>query len=85
MQKEISDASSDYQMKVDNKDRIIVGMTEFIKENEEIEIPILEIRKEVEEEQNQEDYLKLKINRNNKDVEESLLKKFKIVASLVKI
>ena len=52
LQKEISDASSEYQKKVDSKDRIIVGMTEFIKENEEIEIPILEIRKEVEDEQN---------------------------------
>ena len=53
LQKEISDASSEYQRKVENKDRLIVGMTDFIKENEEIEIPILEIRKEVESEQNQ--------------------------------
>jgi len=52
LQKEISDASSEYQNKVENKERIIVGMTDFVKENEEIEIPILEIRKEVEEEQN---------------------------------
>ena len=73
LQKEISDASSDYQMKVDNKDRIIVGMTEFIKENEEIEIPILEIRKEVEDEQNQR-LSKVKDKRNSKDVKESLLK-----------
>jgi len=73
LQKEISDASSDYQMKVDNKDRIIVGMTEFIKENEEIEIPILEIRKEVEDEQNNR-LSKVKGKRNNKDVKESLLK-----------
>ena len=67
LQKEISDASSDYQMKVDSKDRIIVGMTEFIKENEEIEIPILEIRKEVEDEQNQR-LSKVKDKRNSKDV-----------------
>tara|TARA_B100000575_G_scaffold119638_1_gene95236 strand:- start:269 stop:1927 length:1659 start_codon:yes stop_codon:yes gene_type:complete len=73
LQKEISDASSDYQMKVDSKDRIIVGMTEFIKENEEIEIPILEIRKEVEDEQNQR-LSKVKDKRNNNDVKESLLK-----------
>ena len=53
LQKEISDSSSDYQAKIENKERIIVGMTDFIKEDEEIEIPILEIRKEVEEEQNQ--------------------------------
>ena len=57
LQKEISNASSEYQNNVDNKNRVIVGMTEFIKKDEEIEIPILEIRKEVEEEQ---------INRLNK-------------------
>ena len=73
LQKEISDASSDYQIKIDNKERIIVGMTEFIKENEEIEIPILEIRKEVEEEQNKR-LNAIKSNRNNQDVEASLLK-----------
>ena len=73
LQKEISDASSDYQIKIDNKERIVVGMTEFIKENEEIEIPILEIRKEVEEEQNKR-LNAIKSNRNNQDVEASLLK-----------
>ena len=73
LQKEISDASSDYQIKIDNKERIVVGMTEFIKENEEIEIPILEIRKEVEEEQNKR-LNNIKSNRNNQDVEASLLK-----------
>ena len=73
LQKEISDASSDYQIKIDNKERIVVGMTEFIKENEEIEIPILEIRKEVEEEQNKR-LNAIKSNRNNQDVEANLLK-----------
>ena len=73
LQKEISDASSDYQIKIDNKERIVVGMTEFIKENEEIEIPILEIRKEVEEEQNKR-LNSIKSNRNSQDVEASLLK-----------
>tara|TARA_Y100001960_G_scaffold230672_1_gene242123 strand:+ start:774 stop:2423 length:1650 start_codon:yes stop_codon:yes gene_type:complete len=67
LQKEISDASSDYQNKVDNKDRIIVGMTDFIKENEEIEIPILEIRKEVESEQNDR-LSKIKQERNESEV-----------------
>ena len=72
LQKEISDASSDYQIKIDNKERIIVGMTEFIKENEEIEIPILEIRKEVEQEQNKR-LNTIKSNRNDQDVKASLL------------
>ena len=72
LQKEISDASSDYQIKIDNKERIVVGMTEFIKENEEIEIPILEIRKEVELEQNKR-LNTIKSNRNDQDVKASLL------------
>ena len=73
LQKEISDASSDYQKKIDSKDRIVVGMTEFIKENEEIEIPILEIRKEVEDEQNQR-LNKVRAHRNQDLVKESLQK-----------
>jgi len=71
LQKEISDASSDYQNKVDDKSRIIVGMTDFIKENEEIEIPILEIRKEVEKEQNNR-LDKLKKQRNQEEVDSKL-------------
>ena len=50
-QREIAQASSDYQKKVDKKDRYIVGLNSFIKENEKIEIPILEIREEVQREQ----------------------------------
>ena len=50
-QREISESASDYQRRVDSKRRIVVGVNEFSKENEEIEIPILEIRKEVENEQ----------------------------------
>ena len=73
LQKEISDASSDYQKKIDSKDRIVVGMTDFIKENEEIEIPILEIRKEVEDEQNQR-LNKVRTHRKQDLVKESLQK-----------
>jgi len=50
-QMEISQASSDYQKKVDSKERYIVGVNSFIKENEDIDIPILEIRDEVQQEQ----------------------------------
>ena len=50
-QREISQASSEYQAKVDSKSRYIVGVNSFVKENEDIDIPILEIRKEVQEEQ----------------------------------
>jgi len=50
-QREIAEAASDYQRSVDSKRRIVVGVNEFSKANEEIEIPILEIRKEVQIEQ----------------------------------
>ena len=50
-QREIAEAASDYQRRVDSKRRIVVGVNEFSKNNEEIEIHILEIRKEVEREQ----------------------------------
>ena len=50
-QKEIANSSIDYQRKVESKQRVIVGVNEFSKDNEEIDIPILEIRKEVEKEQ----------------------------------
>ncbi len=47
-QREIAQAASDYQYKIDRKQRIVVGVNEFVKEDEEIEIPILEIGEEVE-------------------------------------
>ena len=46
-------------------------MTDFVKENEEIDIPILEIRKEVESEQNAR-IRKIKNNRDDKIVKEKL-------------
>jgi len=48
-QKEIADAAYRYQQELDNKEKIIVGINDFVEENEEIEIPILKITKEVEE------------------------------------
>ncbi|MAV64058.1 MAG: methylmalonyl-CoA mutase [Candidatus Marinimicrobia bacterium] len=50
-QKEIAASSMTYQKNVDSKDRIIVGVNEFINDDESIDIPILKIRKEVEDEQ----------------------------------
>ena len=46
-QREISESASDYQRKVDSKRRIIVGVNDFVKNNENIDIPILEIRKKL--------------------------------------
>jgi len=48
-QREIAKAASDYQRLVDDKKRIVVGVNDFIKEDEKIDIPILEIGKEAEE------------------------------------
>ena len=70
-QREIAEASSEYQNKVESKQRVIVGVNDFIKENEEIEIPILEIRKEVELEQVSR-LKSLKESRDNIVVRESL-------------
>lgn len=50
-QREIAKAASDYQRLVDEKKRIVVGVNDFIKNDEEIDIPILEIGKEAEEKQ----------------------------------
>jgi methylmalonyl-CoA mutase N-terminal domain/subunit len=50
-QSEIARAAYQYQREIEEKDRIIVGINDFIEEEEEIEIPILEIKKEVEEKQ----------------------------------
>lgn len=50
-QREIAKAASDYQRLVYEKKRIVVGVNDFIKEDEEIDIPILEIGKEAEEKQ----------------------------------
>ena len=50
-QREIAKAASEYQQLVDEKRRIVVGVNDFIKEDEKIDIPILEIGKDAEEKQ----------------------------------
>lgn len=70
-QKEIARASYEYQKKVDSKDRIIVGVNEFVKEDEEIEIPLLEIDEEAENSQLQA-LGKLKEERDDASVETAL-------------
>ena len=42
-QTEIARSASEYQEKVDKNKRIVVGVNDFVKDNEEIDIPILEI------------------------------------------
>jgi len=72
-QREIARSASDYQAKVDQNRRIIVGVNDFIKENEEIDIPILEISSKVGEDQIRK-LKELKGSRNNSNVQEALVK-----------
>ena len=70
-QREIAEAAADYQRRVDSKRRIVVGVNDFIKDDEEIEIPILEIRKDVEDEQIKSLSI-LRNSRKNNNVDEKL-------------
>jgi methylmalonyl-CoA mutase, N-terminal domain len=70
-QKEIADAAYRYQREVESKEKFIVGVNEFVEENEKIEIPILTISPEVEIAQKKR-LAKLKQSRNQQDVDESL-------------
>ena len=70
-QREIAESASDYQRRVDSKRRIVVGVNKFSKKNEEIEIPILEIRNEVEREQI-EGLKSLRDNRDDQILDEKL-------------
>jgi methylmalonyl-CoA mutase N-terminal domain/subunit len=70
-QKEIADAAYRYQQEVEKKEKFIVGVNEFVEENEKIEIPILTISPEVEIAQKKR-LAELKQSRSQKDVEDSL-------------
>ncbi len=50
-QREIAQAAYEYQRAVDDRRRIIVGVNEFVDEDEVLEIPVLEISPDVEQRQ----------------------------------
>lgn len=50
-QREIADAAYRYQRELDAKEKLIVGVNEFIQADEKIDIPLLQIGKEVEQKQ----------------------------------
>ncbi|MED5427787.1 MAG: methylmalonyl-CoA mutase family protein [Candidatus Neomarinimicrobiota bacterium] len=52
-QREIARSASNYQHKVDTNKRIVVGVNKFVKEDEQIEIPILKIDERAGESQRQ--------------------------------
>jgi len=70
-QREIAYAASEYQRKVDSKQRIVVGVNEFVKDDEKIEIPILEIGDEVGQRQ-VEALNKLRTERDEDAVQQAL-------------
>ncbi|MCL5029264.1 MAG: methylmalonyl-CoA mutase family protein [Bacteroidetes bacterium] len=70
-QKEIADAAYRYQKEVERKEKYIVGVNEFVEQDEKIDIPILYISPEVEKKQKQR-LADLKQSRNEEVVNESL-------------
>ena len=70
-QRELASSAFDYQQAVDSKDELIVGVNEFVLENEKIDIPILKIGKEAEISQVQ-NLREVKAKRDAQAVESSL-------------
>src|SRR3990172_5478593 len=64
-QKEIADAAYIYQKAVERKEKFIVGVNEFVEENEKVDIPILLISPEVEKKQKKQ-LAELKQSRNQR-------------------
>ena len=70
-QREIAEAAYRYQSDVDKKEKIIVGVNEYIEEEEQLEIPILYITPEVEAKQRKR-LAELRHERNSANVEGAL-------------
>lgn len=70
-QKEIADAAYRYQREVEKKEKFIVGVNEFIEEDEKVDIPILTVSPEVEKMQRQR-LADIKQSRNLEKVNDSL-------------
>lgn len=70
-QREIAEASYRYQQELDRREKIIVGVNEFVQEDEQISIPILEISRDVEEKQRRR-IAEVKAGRDNTEVKASL-------------
>lgn len=70
-QKNIADAAYRYQLELERKEKFIVGVNEFVEEEEKIDIPILRISPEVEEKQINR-LQRLRSKRDNTKVDESL-------------
>ncbi len=71
LQRELARAAYIYQQEIDSKERVIVGVNDYILENEKIEIPILVIDPDVEAKQ-RASIAKAKSIRNDARVKEKL-------------
>ena len=70
-QREIAEAAYRYQSEIDRKEKIIVGVNEYVENEEEIDIPILTITPEVEAKQKRR-LAALRHGRNANDVEQAI-------------
>ncbi len=70
-QKEIADSAYRYQKELERKEKIIVGVNDFVEEDEKLDIPILQISPEVEIKQRKR-LADLRQSRNQQAVENSL-------------
>lgn len=70
-QKEISDSAYRYQKELENKTKFVVGVNEFVEENEKINIPILAVSPDVELKQKKR-LAELKQSRDSEAVKKSL-------------
>jgi methylmalonyl-CoA mutase N-terminal domain/subunit len=70
-QREIADAAYRYQRELDAKEKVIVGVNEFVETEERIEIPILVVPPEVEIKQRKR-LADVRQSRNSERVEQSL-------------
>jgi len=70
-QKEISDAAYRYEREIESKKRVIVGVNDFVLEDEAIRIPVLKIDPEVERKQI-ERLNKTRKERDHKKLQEAL-------------
>ncbi len=51
LQREIADAAYRYQQQIERKERIVVGINDYIEDDEPVEIPLLEIDPQIEKDQ----------------------------------
>jgi methylmalonyl-CoA mutase N-terminal domain/subunit len=70
-QREIQESSYQYQLAVESKDKIIVGVNDYVMQEEPTEVPLLQIDESVAELQ-RERLSRLRAERDNARVEETL-------------